>query len=120
MTWLSSLVYTDAVTCRMHREKYPEKVPFRLTRMLVKAMEVWLVCSKQRTGNSILVVLQVCGIGGSFKTTCIISMGVLRDNRESLSAVLEAFVYDPLTAWRLLQTVDERARNGGKGLRPAG
>lgn len=43
-------------------------------------------------------------------------MGVLRDNRESLSAVLEAFVYDPLTAWRLLQTADERARdrNGGK------
>lgn len=45
-------------------------------------------------------------------------MGVLRDNRESLSAVLEAFVYDPLTAWRLLQTADERARNGGKRPRP--
>jgi phosphatidylinositol kinase/protein kinase (PI-3 family) len=43
-------------------------------------------------------------------------MGVLRDNRESLSAVLEAFVYDPLTAWRLLQTTDDRARdrNGGQ------
>lgn len=24
----------------MHREKFPEKVPFRLTRMMVKAMEV--------------------------------------------------------------------------------
>ncbi|KAG8741303.1 phosphatidylinositol kinase- protein kinase tor1 [Ceratobasidium sp. 414] len=84
--------FGDCFEVAMHREKYPEKVPFRLTRMLVKAMEV-------------------CGIGGSFKTTCIISMGVLRDNRESLSAVLEAFVYDPLTAWRLLQTADERARD---------
>jgi phosphatidylinositol kinase/protein kinase (PI-3 family) len=24
----------------MHREKFPEKIPFRLTRMLVAAMEV--------------------------------------------------------------------------------
>lgn len=28
-------------------------------------------------------------------------MEVLRENRESLMAVLEAFVYDPLLAWRL-------------------
>ncbi|KAF8749146.1 Atypical PIKK FRAP protein kinase, partial [Rhizoctonia solani] len=89
--------FGDCFEVAMHREKYPEKVPFRLTRMLVKAMEV-------------------CGIGGSFKTTCMITMGVVRDNRESLSAVLEAFVYDPLTAWRLLQTADDRARdrNGGE------
>ena len=31
-------------------------------------------------------------------------MEVLRDNRESLMAVLEAFVYDPLLAWRLTAT----------------
>ncbi|KAH7327672.1 atypical/PIKK/FRAP protein kinase [Rhizoctonia solani] len=93
--------FGDCFEVAMHREKYPEKVPFRLTRMLVKAMEV-------------------CGIGGSFKTTCMITMGVVRDNRESLSAVLEAFVYDPLTAWRLLQTADDRARdrNGDTGNDP--
>lgn len=28
-------------------------------------------------------------------------MRVMRDNRESLMAVLEAFVYDPLFAWKL-------------------
>ena len=28
-------------------------------------------------------------------------MVVLRENRESVMAVLEAFVYDPLIAWRL-------------------
>lgn len=28
-------------------------------------------------------------------------MEVLRENRESLMAVLEAFVYDPLLTWRL-------------------
>jgi FKBP12-rapamycin complex-associated protein len=31
-----------------------------------------------------------------------ISQRVLRDNKESLMAVLEAFVYDPLINWRLL------------------
>jgi len=36
-------------------------------------------------------------------------MRVLRDNKESLMAVLEAFVYDPLINWRLMQAdVDNR------------
>lgn len=67
----------------MHREKYPEKVPFRLTRMLINAMEV-------------------SGIEGNFRFTCENVMTVLRENKESLMAVLEAFVYDPLINWRLL------------------
>lgn len=29
-------------------------------------------------------------------------MSVLRDNRDSVMAMLEAFVYDPLISWRLL------------------
>jgi phosphatidylinositol kinase/protein kinase (PI-3 family) len=40
-------------------------------------------------------------------------MKVLRDNKESLMAVLEAFVYDPLINWRLMQTeVDARRPDG--------
>jgi FKBP12-rapamycin complex-associated protein len=31
-------------------------------------------------------------------------MVVLRDNKESLLAVLEALVYDPLINWRLVRT----------------
>src|SRR5947207_5464182 len=37
--------FGDCFEVAMHRDKYPEKVPFRLTRMLVNAMEVprrWL------------------------------------------------------------------------------
>lgn len=67
----------------MHREKFPEKVPFRLTRMLTNAMEV-------------------SGIEGNFRCTCERVMTVLRDNRDSLIAMLEAFVHDPLISWRLL------------------
>jgi FKBP12-rapamycin complex-associated protein len=69
------------------REKFPEKVPFRLTRMLVKAMEA-------------------CQIEGTFRNTCEIVMEVLRDNKESLMAVLEAFVYDPLLNWKLVTETD--------------
>jgi phosphatidylinositol kinase/protein kinase (PI-3 family) len=29
-------------------------------------------------------------------------MGILRDNRDSVMAMLEAFVYDPLISWRLV------------------
>ncbi|KDQ22311.1 hypothetical protein PLEOSDRAFT_1051426 [Pleurotus ostreatus PC15] len=76
--------YGDCFEIAMHREKFPEKVPFRLTRMLTHAMEV-------------------SGIEGSFRRGCEISMRVLRENKESLMAVLEAFVYDPLINWRLMQ-----------------
>ncbi len=29
-------------------------------------------------------------------------MSILRDNRDSVMAMLEAFVYDPLISWRLM------------------
>jgi phosphatidylinositol kinase/protein kinase (PI-3 family) len=67
----------------MNRDKYPEKVPFRLTRMLIKAMEV-------------------SGIEGSYRSTCEKTMTVLRESRDSLVAMLEAFLYDPLISWRLM------------------
>eukprot|EP01029_Cantina_marsupialis_P018394 TRINITY_DN422070_c0_g1_i1.p1 TRINITY_DN422070_c0_g1~~TRINITY_DN422070_c0_g1_i1.p1 ORF type:complete len:2040 (-),score=648.42 TRINITY_DN422070_c0_g1_i1:182-6301(-) len=75
--------FGDCFEVAMLREKYPEKVPFRLTRMLVRAMEV-------------------SGIEGNFRSTCEAVMRVLRDNRESVRAILEAFVDDPLINWRLL------------------
>ena len=46
-------------------------------------------------------------------------MGVLRDNRHSVMAMLEAFVYDPLINWRLLVAPElEEVRHPGR--RPAG
>merc|ERR1712154_161264 len=56
--------------------------PFRLTRMLVQAMEI-------------------SGIEGNFRITSQWVMRLIRDNKESIQAVLEAFAYDPLINWRL-------------------
>ena len=47
--------------------------------------------------------MEVSGIEGSYGSTCNRTMAVLRDNRDSLVAMLEAFVYDPLISWRLLE-----------------
>lgn len=76
----------------MTREKFPEKIPFRLTRMLINAMEV-------------------TGIEGTYRRTCESVMSVLRKNKDSLMAVLEAFVYDPLLNWRLLDAADKLRRS---------
>lgn len=63
--------FGDCFEVAMKREKYPERVPFRLTRMLTYAMEV-------------------SNIEGSFRITCEHVMRVLRANKESVMAVLEA------------------------------
>eukprot|EP00002_Diphylleia_rotans_P004010 TRINITY_DN1288_c0_g1_i6.p1 TRINITY_DN1288_c0_g1~~TRINITY_DN1288_c0_g1_i6.p1 ORF type:complete len:2340 (-),score=509.17 TRINITY_DN1288_c0_g1_i6:204-7223(-) len=81
--------FGDCFEVAMHREKFPEKIPFRLTRMLIQAMEV-------------------SGIEGNFRYTCESVMRVLRENKESLMAVLEAFVHDPLINWRLLNSAGKQ------------
>ncbi|KAI9910180.1 hypothetical protein PsorP6_010397 [Peronosclerospora sorghi] len=79
--------FGDCFEVAMDRDKYPEKIPFRLTRMLTNAMEV-------------------SGIEGNFRFSCESVMRVLRENRHSLMAMLEAFVHDPLINWRLLSATD--------------
>lgn len=72
--------FGDCFEAAILREKFPEKVPFRLTRMLRYAMEV-------------------SGIEGSYRITCEHVMSLLRENKDSLMAILEAFAYDPLINW---------------------
>ena len=75
--------FADCFEVAMKRDKFPEKVPFRLTRMLINALEI-------------------CGIEGSFRITCENVMRVIRENKDSLNVILAAFVHDPLTSFRLL------------------
>lgn len=44
--------------------------------------------------------MEVSGVEGSYRSTCEKTMSVLRESRDSLVAMLEAFVYDPLISWR--------------------
>eukprot|EP00048_Salpingoeca_helianthica_P003613 m.68925 g.68925 ORF g.68925 m.68925 type:complete len:2501 (+) comp12804_c0_seq1:29-7531(+) len=72
--------FGDCFEIAMKRVKFPERVPFRLTRMMVAAMEV-------------------TGIEGNFRLTCTRMLELLRRNRDSVLSVLEAFVHDPLIDW---------------------
>merc|ERR1712185_537270 len=88
--------FGDCFEVAVHREKFPEKIPFRLTRMLVAAMEV-------------------SGVEGNFRSTCEAVMGMLRNNKDSVLAMLEAFVHDPLINWRLLRDNGPDATNEDSG-----
>ncbi|KAI8322743.1 hypothetical protein GQ54DRAFT_141261 [Martensiomyces pterosporus] len=95
--WTGKVVHIDFGDCfelAVHREKFPEKVPFRLTRMIIMPMEV-------------------STIEGSFKFTANHTMRVLRANRDSLMAVLEAFVFDPLVSWSYIQDPENADGAGG-------
>eukprot|EP01064_Diplonema_japonicum_P019905 TRINITY_DN2882_c0_g1_i3.p1 TRINITY_DN2882_c0_g1~~TRINITY_DN2882_c0_g1_i3.p1 ORF type:complete len:2463 (+),score=482.32 TRINITY_DN2882_c0_g1_i3:61-7449(+) len=76
--------FGDCFEVAMLREKFPEKIPFRLTRMLRGAMEV-------------------SGIEGNFRHACHDVMRVQREHKGSVMAMLEAFVHDPLLQWRILR-----------------
>ena len=86
--------FGDCFEVAMKRDKFPEKVPFRLTRMLIKALEV-------------------SGIEGTFRLICIKIMELLRNNKDSLLAILGSFIHDPLISFRLMipMIMKKRKRN---------
>ena len=61
--------------------------------------------------------MEVSGIEGNFRSTCELVMGKLRDNSDSMMAILEAFVHDPLMFWTLLmpEGEDDKEKEGGGG-----
>ena len=89
--------FGDCFEVAIHREKFPETIPFRLTRMLRKAMEV-------------------SGIEGNFRMTCESVLRVLRQNRTNVMAMVRnALVHSyPLTHGRLMLAA------GSVCLRPSG
>ncbi len=73
--------FGDCFEVAMTREKFPEKIPFRLTRMLINAMEV-------------------TGIEGTYRSTCESSMRVLRNNKVSVGCCFETTIQSPLNLQR--------------------
>ncbi|KAF8338841.1 uncharacterized protein EI90DRAFT_2908515 [Cantharellus anzutake] len=69
----------------------PEVVPFRLTQNLVDG-------------------LGVTGVEGAYRRACEVTMQLLRDNKDSLMSVLEAFTHDPISEWETERKREERLR----------
>ncbi|KEG12211.1 putative phosphatidylinositol 3-kinase [Trypanosoma grayi] len=89
------------------RHVLPETIPFRLTRMLTNAMEVF-------------------GVNGVFRASCNRTQTILHKNRDSIMALLSAFVHDPIVQHkgkmknmmeksRTPQDIAERIRNKLRG-----
>ena len=74
--------FGDCFDVAAERERYPEKIPFRLTRQLITALELG-------------------SVEGTFRITAERMLDLVRKNADSIMAMLEAFVYDPLVTWRL-------------------
>lgn len=89
----SALTNAPGFETSIDRKKFPETVPFRCTRMLINCLDV-------------------AGVDGTYRVVCERVMEVLRLNRDSLMAVLEAFVYDPLFSWRLIAGSPSQAKGG--------
>ena len=75
--------YGDCFEIASKRKKFPEKIPFRLTRMFVKA-------------------LGISGVEGTFRIISEKIMRMLRNNKDSLYTILNSLVYDPLVTFKLM------------------
>lgn len=76
------MVHVD-FNCLFERGKLletPERVPFRLTQNIVDG-------------------LGITGVEGVFRVACELTMDILRQNKDSLMSVLDAFIHDPLVEW---------------------
>jgi FKBP12-rapamycin complex-associated protein len=80
--------FSDCFDVAINREIYPEKVPFRLTRVMVNALEV-------------------SGIEGTFRSCMENVMQLLRDNAAEILALLEAWLSDPVQ--QMLALTEENA-----------
>ncbi|KAK2957392.1 putative serine/threonine protein kinase [Blattamonas nauphoetae] len=72
--------FGDCFEVAKDRESFAETVPFRLTRMMLNAMDIG-------------------GVHGAFRRSCERIMSLLRSSKGSIMAMLEAFVLDPLVHW---------------------
>ena len=69
--------FGDSFEVAMKRSAFPERVPFRLTRMIINALD---------SGNA----------DGLFKKACVDVLWVLRENQSSITALMEVFYHEPI------------------------
>lgn len=108
--------FGDCFEVAMKREKYPEKIPFRLTRMLIQVIYITNKYLLEQQFKNVFKAMDVTGIDGNYRLTCERVLRLLRNNNDSILAVLESFVYDPVLNWRLTEGMAAKKappQNGG-------
>ena len=89
------VVHIDYNVCfdKGKRLKIPEIVPFRLTQTIEAA-------------------LGLTGIEGVFKSNCEVVLDIIRNKKDVILLLLEAFVWDPLVEWTRGDAHDEAIIGG--------
>src|ERR1700761_9706817 len=79
----------------------PERIPFRLTQNIIAALGPTGVegAWRYRLIRPISYPLRLYWATGPFRIACEITMDLLRNNQNTLTSVLDAFVHDPLVEW---------------------
>lgn len=85
--------FGDSFEVTMKRKGFPERVPFRMTRMIVNALDGGCV-------------------SGLFRRSCEDILWVLRDNQSSIIAQLEVFVHEPIFHAHDSGTVNGNSQKG--------
>lgn len=82
--------FGDSFEVTLTRPQFPEKVPFRLTRIIINALD-----------NS--------SVEGLFRNVCQEIMYMLRENKDALISQLEIFIHEPLNenTNSIIQTISE-------------
>ena len=75
--------YGDCSEITSNRKKFPQKIPFRLTIMFVKAMGI-------------------SEVEGTFRINTGKIIRMLRNNKDSLYTILNSLVYDPSVTFKFM------------------
>lgn len=78
-------------------------MPFRLTQNIIDGFGVTGVEGEFGSSHTTILLKTLLGV---FRIACEITMQLLRDNKDTLMSVLDAFVHDPLVEW-----TDEQKKN---------
>ena len=94
---LLNIDFGDCFDVTLTRDNYPEKVPFRLTRIMENALDA----SKTQ---------------GSFKSNMVSMINIMKKNKEQILELLEIFIYDPLISLKIKgEEIIEQIKNKLEG-----
>ena len=80
--------FGDSFEVALRRSHFAERVPFRMTRMIVNALD----------GGS---------VEGLFRKSCEDVLYILRENQSSIAAQLEVFVHEPIFSGKSIRSPDQ-------------
>ncbi|OHT09053.1 PIKK family atypical protein kinase [Tritrichomonas foetus] len=80
--------FGDSFEIALNRKNYPERVPFRMTKMIINALD----------GSS---------VEGLFRKCCEDVLWTLRENQSSITAQLEVFIHEPIFSGKAIASVEK-------------